>query len=175
MHQPCKEEGWCSPACQLQSSGVWNFRDLVCLKSGVVKAKTEQIQQPALWLGESSCTAAVAGSRAGVHISRVALELPQYILRSRLPFVLWLQQGQFVWIPGWMAIYPSQEPNNIVVEGVRVSTCCRSPLLHISGMFANFETFQTMVNNTILFPSSVFGPKGKEKQNDSQISSGFPR
>lgn len=93
---------------------------------------------------------------------------------SRLPFVLWLQKGQFVWIPGWMAIYPSQEPNNIVVEGVHVSTCCRSPLLRISGMFANFETFQTMVNNTILFPSSVFTPKGKKNKTIAKDLQGFP-
>lgn len=44
-----------------------------------------------------------------------------------------------------------------------------------SEMFDKFEMFQSMVDNTILFPWSIFTPKGKEKQNNSQIFSGFPR
>lgn len=64
---------------------------------------------------------------------------------------------------GWIAINLSVEACNISVEGIHVATCYKSSLLCALEMFAHFEIFQKIVNNTIFCPRSIFTPKGKEK------------
>lgn len=160
--------------CQLQSSGGCSrnqIRDLVFLKSDLVKAKTKQIQQPALWPGESSCTAAII---AELVLTEMQGSLEAFLKQSEVQsatqpentsgFSLaqsttmdgWL----FVWISRWTAICLSMEA---VVGGIQVATYYRSPLLHISEMFANFEMFQMIVNNILFSPCSIFTPKRRRK------------
>lgn len=146
--------------CQLQSPGGWDqvSRDQVCLERDLVKAKTKQIQEPALWLGGSSCTAAIVAelvfteTQSGFGTLAVYSEV-QAATQPENTSDFSRGLNERVCLDSWVdSHYLSLEPNNIAVEGIHVSTCYRSPLLHISEMFANFEMFQTMMNDIILFP-----------------------